>query len=127
MIQSKFWQAFFAIAPLACLMIALVGYFIFIITLVSQGGPGWDMEADTAPLAFFGSIGIFLLLIFLAVLLSLASLVFYIIHASRNPNLQQNNLLVIWILLFVFASGIGQLMYWIIEILNKTKHPAGRA
>ncbi len=126
MIQSKFWQAFFAIAPLACLVIALVGYFIFIINLVSQG-PGWDMEADGAPLAFFGGLGIFLLLIFLAVLLSLASLVFYIIHASRNPNLQQNNLLVIWILLFVFASGIGQLIYWIIEILNKNKYSSGNA
>lgn len=118
MIQSKFWQAFFAIAPLACLMIALVGYFLFILTLVSQG-PGWEMEDDAAPLAFFGGLGIFLLLIFLAVLLSLASLIFYIIHASQNPNLKQNNLLVVWILLFVFASGLGQLIYWIIEILNK--------
>lgn len=118
MIQSKFWQAFFAIAPLACLMIALVGYFLFILTLLSQG-PGWEMEDDGAPLAFFGGLGIFLLLIFLAVLLSLASLIFYIIHASQNPNLKQNNLLVVWILLFVFASGLGQLIYWIIEILNK--------
>ena len=118
MIQSKFWQAFFAIAPLACLIIALVGYFLFILTLVSQG-PGWEMDNDAAPLAFFGGLGIFLLLIFLAVLLSLASLIFYIIHASQNPNLKQNNLLVVWILLFVFASGLGQLIYWIIEILNK--------
>jgi len=118
MIQSKFWQAFFAIAPLACLIIALVGYFLFILTLVSQG-PGWEMDNDAAPLAFFGGMGIFLLLIFLAVLLSLASLIFYIIHASQNPNLKQNNLLVVWILLFVFASGLGQLIYWIIEILNK--------
>jgi len=96
MIQSKFWQAFFAIAPLACLIIALVGYFLFILTLVSQG-PGWEMDNDAAPLAFFGGMGIFLLLIFL----------------------KQNNLLVVWILLFVFASGLGQLIYWIIEILNK--------
>lgn len=118
MLQSKFWQAFFAIAPLACLIIALVGYFLFILTLVSQG-PGWEMEDDAAPLAFFGGLGIFLLLIFLAVLLSLGSLIFYIIHASQNPNLKQNNLLVVWILLFVFASGLGQLIYWIIEILNK--------
>jgi glycerol-3-phosphate acyltransferase PlsY len=81
------------------------------------------MDPDHTPLAFFGGLGIFLLLIFLAVILSLSSLVFYIIHASQNPNLEQNNLLLIWILLFVFASGLGQLIYWIIEILNKRQQP----
>jgi hypothetical protein len=122
MLHNKFWQAFFALAPLACLFIALVGYLLFILTVVSQG-PGWEMDPDHAPLAFFGGLGIFLLLIFLAVILSLSSLVFYIIHASQNPNLEQNNLLLIWILLFVFASGLGQLIYWIIEILNKRQQP----
>jgi hypothetical protein len=122
MLHNKFWQAFFALAPLACIFIALVGYFLFILTVVSRG-PGWEMDPDHTPLAFFGGLGIFLLLIFLAVILSLASLVFYIIHATQNPNLTQNNLLLIWILLFVFANGLGQLIYWIIEILNKRQQP----
>jgi hypothetical protein len=70
-------------------------------------------------MVFFGGIGVFLLFIFLAVLLSVGSLVFYIVHAAQNPNLKYNNLLLVWILLFVFANGLGQLIYWIIEVVNK--------
>ena len=118
MIQNRFWQAFFALAPMLCVFIALAGYFIFIMSMLSQHAD-LEFSAETNSMAFISGIGIFLVLIFLAVGLSLASLVFYIVHAVRNPNLQQNNLLLIWILLFVFANGIGQLIYWIIEILNK--------
>jgi hypothetical protein len=57
-----------------------------------------------------------------AICVSLGSLVFYIVHAANNPNLRENNMLLIWILLFVFANGIGQLIYWIVEIINKRAH-----
>lgn len=118
MIHNRFWQAIFALAPLLCIFIAVGGYLIFIMSMLTQTA---DLEyaAESNPMAFLGGIGIFLALIFLAVGLSIGSLVFYIVHAVRNPNLQQNNLLLVWILLFVFANGIGQLIYWIIEILNK--------
>ena len=56
---------------------------------------------------------------FLMVLLSLGSMVYYIVHAAYNPNLKENNLLLVWVLLFIFASGVGQLIYWIVEILTK--------
>jgi hypothetical protein len=118
MLHSKFWQGFFALAPMLCLFLAVMGYLIFIFAMVS-GKHMERMDSGEPPMAFFGGLGIFLLLIFIVLLLSLASLVFYIVHAAQNPNLRQNNLLVIWILLFVFANGLGQLIYWIIEILNK--------
>ena len=118
MIHNKFWQAFFALGPLLSLVIMLAGYFMF---LLSMAGRMYKLEAASGedPMVFLGGIGIFLLFVFLMVLISLGSLVFYIVHASQNPNLKQNNLLLVWILLFVFASGLGQLIYWIIEILNK--------
>ncbi len=75
-------------------------------------------------MAILGGVGFFMVIVFTVVLLSLASLVFYIVHAANNPNLRENNLLLIWILLFIFASGVGQLIYWIIEILNKQEVPA---
>lgn len=118
MIHNRFWQAFFALAPLLCIFIAIGGYLIFIMSILSQT-PNLEYAAESNPMAFLSGIGVFLILIFLAVGLSIASLVFYIVHAVRNPNLQQNNLLLVWILLFVFANGIGQLIYWIIEILSK--------
>ena len=60
-------------------------------------------------------------MILLLVLVSLGSLVFYIVHAVKNPNLQHNNLLLVWILLFIFANGIGQVIYWVVEILGNRK------
>jgi hypothetical protein len=117
MLQSKFWQAFFALAPLVSLLLLFVGYGVFLFSILSnlpQGG-----EPD--PSAVFGSLGVFLIIILLMVLLSLGSMVYYIVHAANNPNLRENNLLLVWILLFIFASGVGQLIYWIVEILSKPK------
>ena len=119
MLHNKFWQGFFAIAPLVTLIIAIVGYFIFFFTMLS------DIEhleaTNEPPTSFFAGIGIFIIMILFAVFISLGSLIFYILHAVKNPNLKENNLLVVWILLFVFVSGIGQLIYWIVEILGKRK------
>ena len=122
MIHNKFWQAFFALAPMGSIFITLMGYVIFMLSILGHIKELENAESD-APLAFFAGLGIFLLFVFLVLLLSLGSLVFYIVHAAQNPNLRQNNLLLIWILLFVFASGLGQLIYWIVEILNKKEVP----
>ncbi|MEJ2162170.1 MAG: hypothetical protein P8X60_02310 [Robiginitalea sp.] len=120
MLQSKFWQAFFALAPLISFVLIFMGYAVFIYSILSELPQGGEPE----PSAIFGGLGFFMIIVFTVVLISLASLVFYIVHAANNPNLRENNLLLIWILLFIFASGIGQLIYWIIEILNKQEAPA---
>ncbi len=119
MIQSKFWQAFFALAPFIGLVLIVGGYAVFLFTLFSNLEEFERLERP--PMAFFGGLGFFIFMVFLVVLLSIGSLIFYIVHAVQNPNLQQNNLLLVWILLFIFASGIGQLIYWIVEILAKNK------
>ncbi len=119
MIQSKFWQAFFALAPLIGIVLIIAGYAVFLISIFSHMEEFEHM--DRPPMAFFGGMGFFLFTVFLVVLLSIGSLIFYIVHAVQNPNLQHNNLLLVWILLFIFASGIGQLIYWIVEILAKNK------
>lgn len=118
MLKSKFWQAFFALSPLICLLLLLIGYAILLISIFSHL-PELELTGGDPPMSFFGGVGVFVVLVFLMVMVSLASLVFYIVHAANNPNLKENNLLLIWILLFIFASGIAQLIYWIIEILNK--------
>ena len=119
MIESKFWQAFFALAPFIGLVLLIGGYAVFMISLI---GNLEELEnSDQPPMAFFGGLGIFMFMIFLMVIISIGSLVFYIVHAVKNPDLQHNNLLLVWILLFIFASGIGQLIYWIVEIVGKNK------
>jgi hypothetical protein len=115
-LKSKFWQAFFALAPFISLILIFTGYAIFLFALltnVREGGQTPD------PIALFGGVGVFAFAIFIVFLVSVGSLVFYIVHAAYNPNLRQNNLLILWILLFLFASGLGQFIYWIVEIVNK--------
>ncbi|WP_350292208.1 hypothetical protein [uncultured Croceitalea sp.] len=121
MLNSKFWQGFFAIAPIVMGILAIFGYFIFIFSMFSNieefesnGNPSFSF--------IFGNMIWFFLLIVLIILVSFGSLIFYIVHAVQNPNLKENNLLIVWILLFVFVSGIGQLIYWIVEIVSKRKN-----
>ena len=118
MLHSKFWQAFFALVPFIVLFIIFFAYAIFLITLFNQA-PELEADPDKVPFVVFGGLGTFFFLLFLVIFLSLASLVFYIVHAVQNPNLQGNNLLIVWIILFIFVGGISQLLYWIIEIVNK--------
>jgi hypothetical protein len=119
MIHSKFWQAFFALAPIIIFVLAFFGYMVFLFSIL---GNLQELEnAEGPPMELLASIGTFVIAILFAVMISLGSLIFYIVHAVQNPNLQENNLLLVWILLFIFASGIGQLIYWIIEIVNKRK------
>ncbi len=116
MLNSKFWQAFFALAPFISLVLIVIGYGVFLFALlgtISEGGDKPD------PIAFFGGIITFGAIVFVVTLLSLASLVYYIVHAAFNENLKGDHLLILWILLFIFASGLGQFIYWIVEIVNK--------
>lgn len=120
MLQSKFWQGFFALAPLIFLFLFMIGYFGFILFVIAN-------EGDMSPEDHFGLMGGIMAAVIIVlgmIFISFGSLIYYIIHAAKNPNLQGNNLLVVWILLFIFANGIGQLIYWIVEILGKPK-PSG--
>ena len=91
MLQSKFWQAFFALAPLISFVLIFMGYAVFIYSILSELPQGGEPE----PSAIFGGLGFFMIIVFTVVLISLASLVFYIVHAANNPNLRENNLLLI--------------------------------
>ncbi len=122
MLNSKFWQGFFALAPLAGFVLILAGYAVFMLSIFG------NMErmdgGEMPPGEFLGGLGFFILMVVLVVLLSLGSLVFYIVHAVKNPNLRHHNLLLVWILLFIFANGIGQLIYWVVEVLGNKDQPA---
>ena len=118
MLQNKFWQAFFALAPIILGILSIAYYMYFIFNLVT------DIEAaeatgNVSASLILGNVAWFIGYIMLLILISMGSLIFYIVHAVQNTNLKGNNLLIVWILLFFFFSGIGQLIYWIVEIIGK--------
>ena len=118
MLHNKFWQAFFALAPIIIGILSIIYYIYFVINLVT------DIEAaeatgNVSASMILGNIAWFMTFIAFVVVICLGSLIFYIVHAVQNPNLKGNNMLIVWILLFFFFSGIGQLTYWIVEIVGK--------
>ena len=121
MLQNKFWQAFFALAPIFLFIFLFIGYFIFIFSMVSDIQEMEAAQGNVSASLVFGNLIWIFLAVMLAIVISLGSLIFYIVHAVQNPNLKENNLLIVWILLFVFVNGIGQLIYWIVEIVSKRK------
>ena len=119
MIHNKFWQTFFALAPIVIGFLSIGLYVYFVLDLVSDIPAVEAMGREPDAAMILGNVAWFIGFIMLIVLISLSSLIFYIVHAVQNPNLKGNNLLIVWILLFIFFSGIGQLIYWIVEIMSK--------
>ncbi len=119
MLHNKFWQAFFALAPIIIGILSIVYYFYFVIDLVMDIEAAQAVGSDPSPTMILGNVVWFMAFIAFIILISLGSMIFYIVHAVQNPNLKGNNLLIVWILLFFFFSGIGQLIYWIVEIVGK--------
>lgn len=127
MLNNSKLQAFLAIAPMLLFGLMIIGYFVFFFTMIMQV-ENFDGNAEIhnePSFAFFAGFGIFFVMIMLTVLLSLCSLVYFILHAAKNPNLEANNsnMRLVWILIMVFVSGIGQLIYWIAEIKSKNPRP----
>lgn len=118
MIHNKYWQAFFALSPIIIFFIIMVGYFLFVFSILSNI-PELEQAHDGPPELILQWVGQFMIMIFLVILLSIASLVFFIVHAVQNPNLKQGHTLLLWILLFIFVSGLGELIYWLVEIVAK--------
>lgn len=119
MLHNKFWQGFFALGPIIMFILFFIVYFIFIFVIISQIPEFENSNNEMPPASMFAGMGIFFLFLILILFTSLGSLIFYIMHAVQNPNLKQDNTLVVWILLFVFVGGLGKLIYWIVEILGK--------
>ncbi len=118
MLQSRFWQGFFALAPIIMVFLLIAAYFIFLIFMFNDIERLGDSN-DMPPSVVLGNLSIFFIFIFLMIVVSFGSLIFYIVHAVKNPNLKHNNLLLVWILLFFFANGLGQLIYWLVEVIPK--------
>lgn len=119
MIHSKFWQAFFALAPLLLGILSIGFYIYFVFDLVSDIEAVEASNGEVTASMVLGNIAWFVGFIIVLIIISLSSFIFYIVHAVQNPNLKGNNLLIVWILLFIFVGGIGQFIYWLVEIISK--------
>ena len=121
MLNNRVLQGFLAIAPIALLILIFISYFAAIFSLFSSIDA--IEETNQPPMEFLTGLGVVFLLMFVMVIVSLFSFIYFIIHVTKNPNLEQNNMRLIWILIIVLVGGIGNLIYWIAEIESKKPRP----
>ncbi len=48
--------------------------------------------------------------------MSLAIMIYYIVHANNNPN-NDSGKKIMWIIILIFVSSIGCVVYYFVEIL----------
>ncbi len=70
---------------------------------------------------FFGNIVLLVLLIFAAIIFGVGMMIYYIIHANKNPKFDSNQKL-LWILILVLTSSIGNIIYYFVEIIPEKKN-----
>lgn len=112
-------QSFLAIGPLVLILALIPIYLIFIFSIVSNDGSVEEFPAIFAG----GTLVLIVIIFFLIVALHLISLIYYIIHAAKNPMLQKDNMKVIWLIIIILVSTFGPFIYWLVEIRLKDPKP----
>ncbi len=110
--STKIWLGILTFSSILFFIIYLVGFFTIFINHIPE------LESNTGefPLDFFKSIiGIFPFLV-LSLILKIALMIYYVIHASNNTN-NDNSKKIMWILILVFVGFIGNIVYYFLEIL----------
>jgi hypothetical protein len=106
--------------------VAYIGLFVLSIILIfafaaatEGGGPSPEPGGPVALLLPFGFMAFFALhLLTIADITALK--IYYIIHAVKNQQLDQN-MRIMWILLFVFATLIAEPIFWYLYIWREPK------
>lgn len=107
-------------APIIGFVLYFVAFFGFFISslpdLEKQHGNG------EPPYEFFaGFVSIFMIL-GITILAGLATLIFDIIHLVKSNKNDTNNKILMWVLILLFAQGIGGIIYFFLEILPDKKN-----
>ncbi len=121
MLNNKSLQTFLAIGPLVLFILCFVCYFAFFFSMFMNIEQ--IENSNDPPMPFFAGMGVFLIVFFLTMILSFFSLIYFVLHAAKNPNLAEGNMRIVWILIIVLVSGIGNIVYWFVEIRGKNPRP----
>lgn len=110
--NKKVLLGVFTFLPLLFVMAYVIVFFKFFFS--SMSSPQFDPYLNDE--YFFSNLLLLILLIFAAVILGIGMMIYYIIHANKNPKFDSNQKL-IWILILVLTSFIGNIIYYLVEII----------
>jgi len=103
-------------------VIGLATYFIYLFSFIFGNIQNMDHHSNQEmPVEFVkGFIGAFVIII-LTLLISIGIKIFDIIHLTKSNKNDSNNKILMWVLLFVFAGVIAEIVYYFLEILPEKK------
>ncbi|WP_300569319.1 hypothetical protein [Flavobacterium sp.] len=103
-------------------VIGLITYFVFLFSFIFGNIQNLEHHSGKElPIEFFKDfLGAFIV-IMLTVLISIGVKVFDIIHLTKSNKNDTKNKILMWILLFVFAGTIAEIVYYFLEILPEKK------
>ncbi|MBC7848327.1 MAG: hypothetical protein H7Y31_01260 [Chitinophagaceae bacterium] len=118
--SKKIFTGIFAFAPLVLFALYLVNFVRFFITAFQRADSNHHID-DMMFRDFGGLAGIVITSILLG-LLSLATLVYFLVHAINNQKLNRDER-IIWVLVFIFVGFLCFPVYWYMRIWNEPLPP----
>lgn len=104
--------------PIVGLIFYLIYFFSFFINTI---GTIENQPKNEFPVEFFKGFFIAFVIIIITVMISIGIKIFDIIHVVKNNKNDKGNKVLIWVLLFIFAGSIGEIVYFFLEILPEKK------
>lgn len=97
------------------ILFVLAYVFVFFMFFIgSMSSPQFEPFANDD--YFISNFILLFILLLCAIICGFGLMVYYIIHANKNPHFDSNQKL-IWILILVFTSFIGNIIYYFVEII----------
>ena len=112
--SKKIWLGILTFLP----FIFFISYFVLFFTVFIGNIHQLEQthHGDEFPLELIQSLFLVFIPIIIASILSLAIMIYYIVHANNNPN-NDSGKKIMWIIILIFVSSIGCVVYYFVEIL----------
>ncbi|MFT3918394.1 PLDc N-terminal domain-containing protein [Cloacibacterium sp.] len=105
-------------APIIGIFLYMVAFFGFFLTTI----PEMEKHNGEPPVEFFAGFASIFIILAITILAGFATLIFDIIHLVKSNKNDTNNKILMWVLILLFAQGIGGIIYFFLEILPDKKN-----
>lgn len=105
-------------------IVGFISYFIFFFVFIFGNIQNIENNGNNPPnpAQFMSGFLVAFLIIMVSVLIAIGVKVFDIIHLVKNNKNDTGNKVLLWVLLFIFAGSIGEIVYFFMEILPEKKN-----
>ncbi len=107
---AKIFLGIITLLPYVLLVLYILSFFKGVIDISAQAPPD-----NASPSVFLLSMGLSAVTLLLLILLSVGLFIYYLVHTLNNQRLDRSQK-VIWALVLIFSSHIGNLIYWFFQI-----------